>query len=108
MALATELTQAELEAMFEELAARWHDETGGHSVMARIVNHPVYLQIIGLGPRAIPLILEDLRQNGGWWFTALRALTRQDPCNACSATDHAEQRTAWLLWGETNGFKPQS
>ena len=106
MALATELSQAELKQLFEQLATEWHEETGGHSVTSRIVGHPNYLRIIGLGPRAIQLILRDLRENGGWWFAALKALTGEDPSGPGDATRYDELEKAWFHWAEERGFEP--
>ena len=103
MALATELTQTELEALFAQLAEQWHDETGMHSVMHRIVGHPAYLRIIGLGPRAIPLIIGELKTRGGWWFVALEALTGEDPTDPADAQDYNALAESWLAWAERHG-----
>ena len=103
MAATLTLTQQELERLFGELADEWHDATGGMSVASRIVSHPAYLKIIGLGPGAIPLILADLRTRGGWWFAALEALTRESSPNLDLGAPETA-RAAWLRWGSENGY----
>jgi len=34
---------------------------------AKLLERPAYRQIIGLGPRALPLMLRDLREHGRFW-----------------------------------------
>lgn len=42
--------------------------------------HPAYQQIIGMGEKALPLILRDLRDRPtGHWFWALNAITGEEP-----------------------------
>lgn len=106
MAFAPELTQAELERMFVELAERWHNETGMYSISRQKVGHPAYLRIIGLGPRAIPFVLRDLERTGGWWFDALQALTGENPADTADQTKPSEMRAAWLRWAASQGFAP--
>lgn len=100
MVLAAELTQAELEPLFEVLAAQWHDEADGLSLTYRKVTHPAYLKIIGLGPRVVPLIVEDLRERGGWWFAALEALTRENPASSLDSGHPEAVKAAWLQWAD--------
>jgi hypothetical protein len=104
MAIAVQLTRAELEELFAKLAEQWHDETGMYSISRQKVAHPAYLRIIGLGPRAIPLIIEDMRTNGGWWFDALEALTGQNPASNVDRGKPLEMQAAWLAWAATQGI----
>lgn len=55
----------ELFAEFCELAAQWQAETGGASVMRRIITHSAYLRIIGMGEQALPWIFFELEEHGG-------------------------------------------
>ena len=64
---------------FRQLAAQWKAETAGHSSPRALARHPAYRQIIEMGPPAVPLILRDMQENGGWWYPALRALTGVNP-----------------------------
>ena len=41
--------------------------------------HPAYLDIIGMGDKAVPLILRDLKKETSHWFIALRAITKSSP-----------------------------
>src|SRR5262245_18884159 len=65
----------ELRETFEELKRAWLDATADASSTSDIVKHPAHLAIIGLGPDALPLILQDVAEGGGHWLWALRAIT---------------------------------
>ena len=71
--------QNEITAEFAELAARWHRETGMYSLEIQKTSHSAYLRIIGMGSRAIPLILEDLQEHGGLWYQALESILGYSP-----------------------------
>ena len=86
---------------FRDLVDQWRSETWYKSSISRRVSHPAYLKIIGLGPKAVPWILQELRQEPDYWFAALEAITRENP--SPNATSFPELRDAWLRWGEVNG-----
>ncbi len=61
-----------------------------------------YLRIIGLGPQAIPLILDQMKQGGLHWGAAMSAITGEDPA---TGTDNLRDATkAWLDWAEHEGL----
>ncbi len=71
--------------------------------------HPAYQAIIGMGPDAIPMILEELSQNSGYWYWALKAISHEDPVAPRDRGSIALMRAAWLNWGSTKGlFKKSS
>ena len=89
-------------ATFERLAAQWEAETLATPSLEGIVLNHAYQQIIGLGPAAIPLILERLEASSDHWFWALTALARQDVAADEDTLEGA--RAAWLRWGRAMGF----
>jgi hypothetical protein len=89
---------------FERLADEWHKETGHLSSPEDIALHPAYLRIIGMGPAAIPFILDDLRRRGGQWYLALRALTGTSPVTSEMSRSARSVKQAWLQWGEAEGY----
>ncbi len=93
-----------LEQVFDGLVEKWNDETINLSSMQRITANSAYLSIIGLGPRAIPLILDLLRREPDWWFCALRAITRVDPVTEQMRGDLSAMTNAWLDWGRDHGY----
>ena len=67
---------------FDTLATEWREEQSVLSSAREMAMHPAYLRIIGMGERAIPLILEDLRKSPDHWFIALHAITGVNPVGA--------------------------
>ena len=105
--LTDELTQAgaasdELRRRFAELKHNWHAATSLESNVKHIILDLSYQQIIGLGPRVVPLILQDLADEGGDWFWALIVLTGNDEARGETTMEAARQ--AWLQWGRGRGL----
>ena len=83
---------------------QWRSDTRFSSSLSAKLNHPAYLRIIALGKDILPLILEDLRDGGGHWFEALRAITRDDPVPPEHRSWPRLMREDWLRWGVEKGF----
>ena len=98
------LPESKLEDRFTELVADWRRGTGGLSSPRAIVSHPAYQQIIEMGNSAIPMIFQELQENGGWWYPALRALTGVNPIPEAAKGKPPLNREAWLEWGRRNGY----
>jgi hypothetical protein len=62
------LKSPRLQERFEELSAEWKASSGPASSMEKLAMHPAYQQIIGLGPDALPLLLEELDREPDLWF----------------------------------------
>lgn len=92
----------ELQQLFLSLSQEWREATKFSSSTSEIVMHEAYQRIIGLGPMVIPLILQDLRKNSGYWFWALRALTRENPVPKDDVGRIKKMTEAWLDWGKKN------
>src|SRR5881227_755850 len=84
---------------FQELAERWKKETAHHSNIAKRAMHPAYQEIIGMGERAVPLLLAELRREPDDWFWALHAITGANPVPAASRGNVRAMAEAWLRWG---------
>lgn len=87
---------------FSELVDEWHRERGATSSITAMAMCPSYQKIIGLGPRAIPLIMRRMEVEGGqpdMWFWALRVLTGADPVADSDRGDTVRMAQAWLRWG---------
>jgi hypothetical protein len=95
---------ASTEERFAVLANRWHDETDFVSSPSRVTGNDTYLQIISMGKQVIPLILEDLKERGGYWYRALRILSGEDPVPIEAKGDVEQMKRAWLEWGRERGY----
>jgi hypothetical protein len=70
--------------------------------VTRMVLHPAYQRIIGMGPAVLPLLLDELDERPDHWFWALNAITGQDP--AGPGADLEAARAAWLQRGSDQGY----
>lgn len=90
------------EEIFRQLASQWRKETAHLSLVVKKVMHPAYQRIIGLGPAAVPLLLQELQQQPGHWTWALRAITGEDPTHPDDTVTQAAQ--AWVKWGQERNY----
>lgn len=87
----------DVDSRFARDAKEWKQESEFMSVVTDMVLLDSYQRIIGLGPAAIPLIIEDLKRNGPeHWFWALTAIVGED--QAHGATDVPSAAQAWINW----------
>lgn len=89
---------------FNTLAERWREDTQFHSSITALFMHPAYQEIIGLGPDALPLILEDLAATRSDWFWALRAISGENPVPAAERGQIGKMVERWLEWGHAHGY----
>lgn len=71
-----------------------------------LLNHPLFLEIVAMGERVLPVILTDLRDNEFSWvpFLALQKITGLYVPPSLQAKDmqnvsREESLAAWLEWG---------
>lgn len=87
---------------FERLKSEWQEKTEMLSSISKKIKHPAYQEIIAMGEKVIPWILEELEREPGHWFYALSVLSQADPV---SAEDNFGQAVeAWLNWGRRKGY----
>jgi len=91
-----------LQLAFQAQVERWKADTEHYSSVTRMVMHPSYMRIIGMGPAALPLILHEMKDRPDHWLVALNAITGEDPAPDHSTFDEAV--LAWLKWGGEHGF----
>lgn len=94
-----------LQQQFAKLARSWRQDTLHLSSMNQIAMHPAYQAIIGMGDRAIPLILQSLRQQPDHWFWALHSITQVDPVPKEARGRIVDMTKAWISWGRQHGYE---
>ena len=94
-----------IEERFRRLEATWRAETGHHSSTSKIVGHPAFREIIGMGQAVVPLLLRDLEERPRLWVWALPEITGADPVPASDGGNIAKMSEAWLLWAREQGCK---
>lgn len=90
------------EKTFQQLSAQWHKETKHTSSLTKILLHPAYQKIIGMGPMALRFILQELATKPYHWFWALESITGENPVQPEHDFDQAVN--AWLEWGRERGL----
>jgi hypothetical protein len=93
-----------LEAIFLDLVAQWERAMGMLSLVQKMVMHPAYQRIIGMGQPVVPLILRELEREPDHWFWALEAITGANPVLPEQRGRLDEMAAAWLAWGRENGY----
>ena len=88
----------------QELLAPWKRETAFLSSSTQRAMHPAYQGIIGLGPRVVPLLIEELQREPCDLFWALKAITGEDPVSADDRGHVQRMAAAWLTWGRQRGI----
>jgi hypothetical protein len=94
-----------LKERFQLLATTVYDECAHLSSVREVVLHPAYLQIVGMGPRAVPWLLRELEHEPGHWFWALRAITQEDPVIPENRGMIAQMAQDWLRWARGTGLR---
>ena len=90
-------------ARFEMLAAQWREQAAPLSSSTDRAMLPAYQTIIGMGETALPFILEEMRNRGGHWFWALRAITGENPVLPEHRGNVEAMTQDWLQWGRDQG-----
>ena len=93
----------DLLADFRRLTTAWKEEKLFISSMTAIEESPHYQGIIALGQAVVPLLLKELERDPDYWFTALQALTGEDPVPAEDRGDLHRMTEHWLTWGRRSG-----
>jgi hypothetical protein len=95
------MTPEQIKERFDRDAAQWKQETLYASTLFDMTQtNPSYQRIIGLGPAAVPLIIDRLRQEPDHWFWALNAIVGDDKAKGAQTMPEAAQR--WIEWYDGN------
>jgi hypothetical protein len=91
-----------LASQFKALSDQWRRDTLHTSSLTKMITHPSYLRIIGMGQSVLPLLFRELEVRPDHWLVALNAITGVDPAPAGSNFDEAVN--AWLDWDRRQGY----
>jgi hypothetical protein len=93
-----------LKERFIQLSTKWRQETGHSSSIEDMTSNPSYQEIINLGWDVVPLLLDDLQRNNGFWFPALYDITKIRPFDTSDAGNSRRMTKAWIKWGVRKGI----
>ena len=94
-----------LEQRFCRPEAEWKADTEFLSDAGKIINHPAFKAIIGLGQQVVPLMLHDLEHQPSLWVWALPEITGTSPVPASDGGNIRKMTEAWLKWGREQGLR---
>jgi hypothetical protein len=100
----SEQSKEDLDRRFHALVGQWKEGTRFLSSIHEMVSHPAYLQIIGMGQQALPLLINELRREPDHWFVALQAITGTNPIPPSARGNVDAMSRAWLDWAERRGL----
>jgi hypothetical protein len=98
-------TAETVEERFRRLEALWRTETGHLSSSTRIVAHPAFREIIGMGRAVVPFMVRDLERQPRLWVWALPEILATDPVPPADRGDIARMTDAWLRWAKEHGYR---
>jgi hypothetical protein len=93
-----------VEQRFRRLEAIWEAETQFLSDAHRIIEHPVFREIITLGDAVVPLMLRDLEKGPRQWVWALPRITGANPVSPGDGGNIRKMAGAWVRWGREHGY----
>ena len=95
------VVDSDVRRAFLSLVEIWRRETKYSSLTEEILDHPAYRLMVLLGYDAIPLIIEQLKQDRSKvWCEALWRITGFEPINLKDPEYNNNIIDAWIAWGE--------
>ena len=98
-------TAESVEKRFRQLEAVWEAETMFLSDAHKIIEHPAFQEIIGMGEAVVLFMLRDLEKEPSQWVWALPRITGANPLRPEDAEDSRKMADAWLRWGREQGYR---
>ena len=93
------------EEKFCRLSLEWRSSVKYSSSMNKMVLHPAYQKIIGMGSDVLPFIFRELEESPNHWFWALRSITGVDPVPEQDRGKLGGMARAWLEWARGQGIR---
>ena len=89
---------------FSMLASTWEKDTQAISSSIDMFSNESYLQIIGMGRKALPFIFSELKKEPNHWFLALKSITGIDPVKKEDRGNVLKMTESWLAWAKENRY----
>ena len=87
-------------SVFHKLVRRWRQETSYVSSTDQIFSHPSFLEIVGMGEKVIPLIIQELETQPDLLIGALAIISGDDPVSDGDRGNVYAMALAWIEWGK--------
>ena len=94
-----------VEQRFRQLEAIWEADTMYLSDSHRIIAHPAFQEIIGMGEAVVPFMLSDIEKGPSQWVWALPGITGENPVAPGDGGNITKMGEAWLRRGHEKGYQ---
>ena len=85
-------------ARFRRLVRQWRAATLYSSSGRECIEHPKFREILGMGDKILPLIIEEITVQPDPLIAALPILTGADPVTDRERGNFAAMATVWIEW----------
>jgi predicted RNA methylase len=100
------MDEKERKETFARLARRCRREAGVLSNPEQIAAYPAYQQIVRMGKPAVPYIVRAMqREDGDFWFAAMRAITGEEPQDFRTADNVNTAVEMWASLAQERGWQ---
>ena len=105
-------SKQEARSEFITLKKKWKDETQGLRLLSTIIvedywKGPAAHELIGMGKRALPFVLEEIEAGNFYFNVAASRTTGLDLSSENEKYDERKHSKRWLEWWAINGNNPQ-
>jgi len=82
----------------------WLNAIGPMSAMMDMMSLPSFRDLVAMGEKVVPLILQEIRHRPSFLFLVLHEITGENPIPPTARGNIGEMISAWLSWGERNNI----
>ena len=97
-----EFIDSKLKSEFLDLKDKWINEAGYFSNPNDLYNNKYYKEIISMGRKIVPILVEDFESKHSDWFTALSEITKCHPIKKENWGNVPKMKKDWENWYEEN------
>jgi hypothetical protein len=90
------------ESKFLELKTKWLESVGIHSNPSIIYDNKYYKEIINMGKKVVPILINDLKSSDGDWYEALNKITGVNPIKKENNGFVDKMQNDWINWYKEN------
>jgi hypothetical protein len=83
---------------FYRLLRKWRAETAFLSSTTEMYSHPAFIEIVLMGNKVVPLIVQELRKRPDLLVGALSRITSENPVSANDRGNVYAMAAAWIEW----------
>lgn len=84
---------------------QWVSETYSSSLFEQILGHLKFIEIVGMGAPALPLIFDKLALQPSFIYLAAERILGGTPEDLTQADDFGSVIASWLEWSEIAGYR---